>query len=53
MTSGSVMWLALMRSFLGGKRCGPLDQEDLTVEMDSTFRIPRPQLIPRRCVFHL
>ena len=30
-----------MRGFSGGKRCGPLDLGDLTVEIDPTFRILR------------
>ena len=28
--------------FLGGGICEPLDLLDLTVEIDTTFRIPRP-----------
>ena len=31
-----------MMGFSGGKYCEPLDLKDLTVEIDSTLRIPRP-----------
>ena len=40
-TSGGVTWSALMRGFLGGRRCGPLDLKDLTIEIVLTFRVPR------------
>ena len=40
-TSGGMTWPALMRVFSERKRCGPLDPEDLTVEINSMFRILR------------
>ena len=41
-TSGGVIWPALMKGFSGGRRCGPLDLEDLTVEIVSNSEVPGP-----------
>jgi len=34
--------IGINEGFSGGKCCEPLDLRDLTVEIDSTVRIPRP-----------